>query len=58
MLHIQIINPAVKARATLTMRDVITVPVGYQRGTFRALDMIDNESALNLMRVYNRNKAV
>ncbi len=58
---IEIINPAVKREGRpprdLTMRDVITVPVDYTRGSWRIIGMLDNNSALALLKVYNRKNA-
>ena len=58
---IRIVNPAIKREGRpprdLTQRDIITVPVDYTRGSFRILDMLDNNSALALLKVYNQKHA-
>ncbi len=59
---IEIINPAVKREGRpprdLTMQDVIIVPVDYNRGSWRIIDILDNNSALALLKVYNQKHAV
>ncbi len=58
---IRIINPAIKREGRpprdLTMADVISAPVDYNRGSWRIIDMLDNNSALALLKVYNRPNA-
>lgn len=59
--RIQIISPEVKRGhppRDLTMRDVISVPIDYTRGSWRILDLLDNRSALNVLKIYNRQNAI
>lgn len=59
--RIRIVDPTIKREGRpprdLTEKDIITVPVDYSRGAFRILDMIDNDSALALLKVYNQKRA-
>ncbi len=56
-MRIDIIDPSTK-RGTpprnLTHRDVIKAPIDYTRGEWRMVDLLDNRSAISIMRLYNQ----
>lgn len=52
--RIQIISPEVKRG--LPPR-VISVPIDYCRGSWQVLDMLDDRSALNVLKIYNKANA-
>lgn len=55
-MRIQIVNPALKRvpGRDITMRDIVTAPVDYTRGLWRVVDMLDQPSAIALMKAYNK----
>lgn len=55
--QIQIVNPMVRRGSPprqLTKADIITVPVDYQRGEWRTLDMLSDMEKYKMLLLYRK----